>query len=308
MLTSLKSVLTKAYRGGYAVGAFNINDLEILQAVMNAAGAEQSPVIIQTSEGAIEYAGMDELAALVHLSAQKYKLPMVFHLDHGKNIDLVRRAILSGYYSSVMYDGSALPFEDNIRTTRKIVSLAHKRGISVEAELGAIAGIEDFVSVDERNAKFTDPKKAKEFVKRTGCDALAIAIGTSHGAYKFKGTPTLDIERLKKIRKSVGSIPLVLHGASGVPKEIKEHAIRHGAKIKDAQGVSDALIKQAVKNGINKVNIDTDLRLAFTVGLRHELFKNPKEIDPRKILTPAKDFITKLVRQKMKLLGCSGKA
>lgn len=306
MLTTLKAVLDKAHRGHYAVGAFNVNNLEIIQAVMAAAEAERSPVILQTSEGAIEYAGMEELGVLAHLAAKKSKRPVVFHLDHGKNYDLVVKAIKSGYYTSVMFDGSSLPYAENARRTKTLVTLAHARGISVEAELGAIAGIEDFVSVEEKDAHFTNPTQAVEFVKKTGCDALAIAIGTSHGAYKFKGASKLDIPRLTKIAHVV-HIPLVLHGASGVPSVIKNLCTKYGCDIAAARGVSDASIQQAVAHGINKVNIDTDLRIAFDAGVRKFLAENPTVFDPRKILGPAKELITKVVRQKMNLLGCAGK-
>ncbi|MCR4314573.1 MAG: class II fructose-bisphosphate aldolase, partial [Candidatus Uhrbacteria bacterium] len=214
MLVTLKQVLQKADRHRCAVGAFNINNLETLQAVMDAAERERSPVILSTSEGAIEYAGMEELASLVHIAARKTKLPVVFHLDHGKNEALVVEAIKSGWYTSVMFDGSSLPFKENIRHTKKIVEMAHRQGISVEAELGAIAGIEDFVSVEDRDAHLTDPTQAREFVKATGCDALAVAVGTKHGAYKFKGESKLDYGRLKRIAEAV-DVPLVLHGASG---------------------------------------------------------------------------------------------
>ena len=267
MLTTLSTVLKKAEKGRYAVGAFNINNLEILQAVMDAAEAEKSPVIISTSEGAINYAGMDELAALVHLAAKRTKLPVVFHLDHGKNYDLVVRAIKSGLYTSVMFDGSSHPFKKNVRLTKKIVALAHKRGISVEAELGAIAGIEDFVSVKEKDAHLTSPEQAKDFVKQTGCDALAIAVGTSHGAFKFSGKSTLEFKRLAEIKKNVG-VPLVLHGASGVPSNIKKLCTKYGCEIDKAKGVSDGNIKKAISLGVNKINIDSDLRIAFTAGTR----------------------------------------
>lgn len=306
MLASLSSVLQKAQRGGYAVGAFNINNLETLQAVMEAAESETSPVIISTSEGAIDYAGMEELAALVHLAAKKSKRPVVFHLDHGKNEDLVLRAIKSGFYTSVMFDGSSLPYKENVAKTKKIVALAHKKHISVEAELGAIAGIEDFVSVEDRDAHFTDPTQAQDFIKQTQCDALAIAIGTSHGAYKFSGDSKLDFKRLEQIKKVV-SIPLVLHGASGIPTNIKKVCLAYGCKIEKAKGIADAHIKRAVALGINKVNIDSDLRIAFDAGIRKFLTEHPEVIDPRKILAPAKELITKVVQQKMRMLGCAGK-
>lgn len=304
MLASLSSVLKKAQKNHYAVGAFNINNLEMLQAIMDAVESEKSPVIIATSEGAIAYAGMQELASLVHIAARKTKQSVVFHLDHGKDEATVRKAIKSGWYTSVMFDGSALPFKENIKKTKKIVKLAHAHNVDVEAELGAIAGIEDFVSVKERDAHLTDPEQARLFVKETGCDALAIAIGTSHGAYKFSGDSKLDFKRLEEIKKVI-PIPLVLHGASGIPSSIKKQCTKYGCKIEKAKGVSDAHIKKAVALGINKVNIDSDLRLAFDAGIRKFLAENPEVIDPRKILGPAKELITKVVRQKMNLFGSS---
>ena len=307
MLATLTSVLQKADKRGYAVGAFNINNLETLQAIMEAAEAERSPVILSTSEGAIDYAGMEELASLAHIAARKTKLPVVFHLDHGKNYDLVVEAIKSGWYTSVMYDGSSLPFKENIRRTKKIVEMAHKRKISVEAELGSIAGIEDFISVEERDAHLTDPKQAVQFIEETGCDALAIAVGTKHGAYKFKGESRLDYTRLKQIAEMV-DVPLVLHGASGIPANIKRICTQYGCDISDAKGVSDASIKKAVTLGVRKVNVDTDLRLAFDAGIRKFLKERPEVIDPREILKPAKELMTKVVRHKMKMLGSSGKA
>lgn len=307
MLTTLKHILDKAHKGNYAVGAFNINNLETLQAVMAAAEAERSPVVVQTSEGAIDYAGMDELAMLTHLAAMRTDIPVVFHLDHGKNYDLVVEAIKSGYYTSVMYDGSELPYEENVAATKRIVKMARAKGISVEAELGAIAGIEDFVSVEERDAHLTDPDQAAAFVAATGCDALAVAIGTKHGAYKFAGDSMLDFKRLKEIQAMV-DVPLVLHGASGVPANIKKICTQYGCQIENAKGVPDASIKKAVSLGINKVNVDTDLRIAFDAGVRKFLHDKPEVIDPREILKPAKELMTKVVRQKMRLLGCSGKA
>jgi fructose-bisphosphate aldolase, class II len=306
MLVPLTTVLNKANKGNYAVGAFNINNLEILQAVMNAAEAEKSPVIISTSEGAIQYAGMDELGTLAGLAAKRSKLPVVFHLDHGTNYDLVKRAIKSGYYTSVMFDGSSLPYKENIAKTRQLVKMAHARGISLEAELGSIAGIEDFVSVEEKDAHLTKPEQAKDFVTRTGCDALAVAVGTSHGAYKFAGDSKLDFKRLEQIKKQVG-IPLVLHGASGIPANIKKLCTKYGCEIAKAKGVSDAHIKKAVTLGVNKVNIDSDLRIAFDAGMRQFLAQNPEVFDPRKILGPARELMTKVVRHKMRMLGCSGK-
>lgn len=307
MLVTLKQILTKARRGHYAIGAFNVNNLEAIQAVMAAAEAENSPVIISTSEGALEYAGLDELGHLVHLAAHRTQVPVVFHLDHGKNLKLVEKVIDRGYHTSIMYDGSALSYKENVTNSRGFVKLAHAKGISVEAELGAIAGIEDFVSVSEKDAHLTNPDQAHEFVRATGCDALAVAIGTSHGAYKFKGDSKLDFKRLKEIEQAV-QIPLVLHGASGVPASVKKQCQKYGGQIAKAKGVSDANIRKAVSLGITKVNIDTDLRLAFTAGVRQFLHHNPEVIDPRQILTPATELMTKVIRQKMRMLKSSGRA
>jgi len=307
MLVSLTKLLKKAKRHGYAVGAFNINNLEILQSVIKAAEAERSPVIISTSEGAIQYAGMEQLAMMTLVASKKTRLPIAFHLDHGKDVRLITKAIKSGLYTSVMFDGSHLPYKENVKITKRLARLARSRDVSLEAELGAIAGIEDFVSVEEKDAHLTDPKQAQEFVKETGCDAIAIAIGTSHGAYKYEGSSKLDYKRLEEIRKRV-RVPLVLHGASGVPASIKKQCMKYGCEIAKAKGVSDSSIKRAVAGGINKVNIDTDLRIAFDAGVRKFLHHNPEVIDPRKILGPAKDLMTKVVQQKMRLFGSSGKA
>lgn len=306
MLASLSSVLTKAQHGRYAVGAFNINNLETLQAVMSAAEKERSPVILQTSEGALSYAGMEELAALAHLAARKTKLPVVFHLDHGKDFDLVVSAIKSGFYSSVMFDGSSLPYKENIRRTKEIVKLAHAKKISVEAELGIIAGKEDFVSATDREAAMTQPSQAADFVKQTGCDALAVAIGTRHGAFKMKKESSLDFERLKAIAEAT-SVPLVLHGASGVPARIKAQCTKYGCEISSAKGIPDVQIKKAISLGICKVNIDTDMRIAFDAGIRKFLKEKPGVIDPREILKPAKELMTTVARNKMRLFGSSGK-
>lgn len=306
MLVSPKKMLAQADHGHYAVGAFNVNNLETVQGIVAAAIAEKSPVILQTSEGAIEYAGVEFLSAMVRVAA-KAKVPVAFHLDHGKNERFVRAMIKLGLHTSIMFDGSSLPFPQNARATRAIVKLAHRQRMFVEAELGAIAGIEDFVSVSERDAHLTNPKQAAAFVKRTRCDALAVAVGTSHGAYKFKESSRLDLKRLREI-KNATNIPLVLHGASGVPLWLKRRSIDAGSHIEEAHGVSDEHIKKAISAGINKINVDTDLRIAFTAAIREALASDPKNIDPRKYLAPARDLITKVVREKMRLFGCSGKA
>ncbi len=305
MLVPSAPLLKKARAGSYAVPAFNINNLEILTAVMTAAKEMRSPVILQTSEGAIEYAGMDMLVTMVR-TATEGKLPVVLHLDHGKHLATVRKAIAAGY-TSVMFDGSSLKDKQNIAKTSEVVRLAHAAGISVEAEIGVLAGIEDLVSVDEQDAALTDPKEAEDFVKATGCDALAVAIGTSHGAFKFLQRSWLDIERLAKIAKRV-SIPLVLHGASGVPQDLVKKAKRYGAKLDHPHGVSDENIRAAIRNGIAKINIDTDLRMAFTAGVREALATDRSQIDPRKLLAPAIADMTALAKHKMKLFGSAGRA
>lgn len=283
MLVTGKQILDDAHKKGYAVGAFNINNMEILQAIIEAAEEEKSPVIIQTSEGAIKYAGIDYLSALVHLAANKATVPVALHLDHGTTYETIIQCISNGY-TSVMIDGSHHPLQGNIETTNEIIKIAHAAGISVEAELGRLGGIEDNISVDEKDARFTDPNEAVEFVKATGVDYLAIAIGTAHG--KYKGKPELDFARLEKIKKLL-DMPIVLHGASGVGEED---------------------IKKAVSLGINKINIDTDIRVAFTDGIKSVFESKPEEFDPRKICGPAKKEMIKVVKEKMKLFGCSGKA
>ncbi len=312
MLVNLNKILPKAQRGKYAVGAFNINNLEIAQAVIDAAEELKAPVILQTSEGAINYAGMDYLAMIAHIAAESTKVPVVFHLDHGKNFNLVMAAIDSGYYSSVMFDGSHHPLKENIKLTKKIVAKAHKKGISVEAELGRIFGKEDNISVEEKEVAFTDPAEATEFVKKTGIDALAVSIGTAHGANKFKGKPKLDFKRLEAIKKSV-KIPLVLHGASAVSKKMLTRLhkqceqMKDCSRLEDAIGVPDSQAKKAIAHGITKINVDTDLRVAFTVAVRETLLKDHNVFDPRKIVGPARDLMTQTVMDKMKLLGCAGK-
>ena len=305
MLVTSKSLLVKARAKKYAVPAFNVNDLEFLKAVMSAAEKMKSPVIVQTSEGAIEYAGLDYLVAMIRVAASG-KIPVAMHLDHGKNLKIVKAAIDAGY-TSVMYDGSALPYAENVRNTKKVVQWAHAKGVSVEAEIGALAGIEDLVSVEAKDAALTNPVEALRFAKETKCDALAVAIGTSHGAFKFKGKTHLDIDRLKKIAALV-KLPIVLHGASGVLEDVKKLAEHHGAKLGAARGVLDADITEAIKHGVAKINIDTDLRLAFTAGIREAADDLPKVIDPRKLLEPAFLLMREVAMRKMKLFRSAGRA
>lgn len=305
MLATAKKILVPARRKKYAVPAFNVNDLEFLKAVMSAAEKMKSPVIVQTSEGAIQYAGLDYLVAMIRVAAQG-RVPVVMHVDHGKDLKVIKQAIDSGY-TSVMYDGSSLPYKENVRNTKKVVAWARRKGVSVEAEIGALAGIEDLVSVAEKDAALTNPGEAARFARDTGCDSLAVAIGTSHGAYKFKGKTHLDIDRLKKIAQLV-PLPIVLHGASGVLEDVKELAEKHGAKLGAARGVLDADIRQAIKHGVAKINIDTDLRLAFTAGIREAVHDLPKVIDPRKLLEPANLLMREVAMRKMKLFGSAGRA
>lgn len=278
-----KLLLEKAMAEGYAVGAFNTNNLEITKAIVAAARELDSPLILATSEGAINYAGINNLRAIAEIAAEESGLPFSLHLDHGTSLEIVMRCIRHGW-SSVMYDGSKLPFEENVANTRQVVELAHLVGVSVEGELGRLVGVEDNISVTEREAAMTDPDQAQEFVKRTGVDALAVAIGNAHGFYK--GEPQLDFVRLEQIRARV-EVPLVLHGASGIP---------------------DEGIRRAVKIGVDKINIDTEIRAAFQKAVASFLAENPQVIDPRKILGPAIKAMSEVVKSKIELFGSVGKA
>ncbi len=282
-LVTLKDVLGPAEAGGYAVGAFNANNMEIVQAILEAAAEERSPVILQASQGAIAYAGLDYIVALVRTAARQARVPVVLHLDHGTDFAQVMRCIRSGF-SSVMFDGSSLSLEENIRLTRQVVEIGRAVGVSVEGELGKIGGTEEHISVSEKEALFTDPQEARHFVRETGVDALAVAIGTAHGPYK--GRPELDFARLKQIRELTAA-PLVMHGASGVPDED---------------------VRRGIELGIRKINIDTELRQAFVAALQGYVAANPENIDPRKILAPAKAAMKEVVRGKMRLFGSAGKA
>ena len=305
MLVTNNEVLSVASVGGYAVGAFNINNMEILQAIVETATEEKSPIIVSASPSAIKYAGLEYLTAIVKAAAKTNpSIPMTLHLDHGKDIETATMCI-NGGFTSVMIDGSRLDFEENVAMTKHVVELARSKGVSVEAELGKLVSQES--TAKDAEDPYTDPDAAVEFVDRTGVDSLAVAIGTSHGAYKFKGDVKLDFERLKVIRSKV-DIPLVLHGASGVPSWIVEKATKYGAELSGAKGIPDEHITQAISLGIAKINIDTDLRLAFTGSVREVLATSPKVYDPRKILGPAKENMKKVVQEKMRLFGSSGKA
>lgn len=300
-LVNLSKVLLKAKEGGYAVGAFNFVNMEVLQGIIEAAVYTHSPVIIQTTEGAIEYAGIEYLSAIAKAAAEKANVDVVLHLDHGKSLNTILFALRYGY-TSVMIDASDRPYEENLSVTKEVVKLAHTLNVSVEAELGRLKGIEDKVNVDEANSTLVDPEQAKQFVGLTGIDALAPAIGTSHGAFKFKGIPRLDLRRLELVLNLTG-IPLVLHGASSVPAGIIEKANRYGANIRGAAGVPDDIMKQAISRGICKVNTDTDLRLAFTAGVRQKLVKWPEIFDLRKILGLGREAVKEMVLNRIKVFG-----
>ncbi|ADG83749.1 fructose-1,6-bisphosphate aldolase [Thermincola ferriacetica] len=282
-LVPVSDLLRKAEEGKYAVGAFNCNNMEIVQAIIAAAEAEKAPVIMQASQGAIKYAGIDYITAMARVAAEKASIPVALHLDHGTSFEQVMQCIRHGF-SSVMIDGSKLPLEENIDLTNRVLAVARAVGVSVEAELGKIGGTEDDISVTDREALMTDPEEAKYFVEKTGVDSLAVAIGTAHGRYK--GEPKLDFERLQKIRSLV-NIPIVLHGSSGVP---------------------DDAIKTAIELGVRKVNIDTNIREAFVDKCREVLAKYPDEIDPRKVLGPAKEAAIEIIREKIRVFGSNGKA
>lgn len=306
-LISTKEMFKKAYTGGYAVGAFNVNDMEIVQGITEAIAEEKAPVILQVSAGARKYANHQYLVHLVQAAMEVTKIDIVLHLDHGEDFEICKSCV-DGGFTSVMIDGSKHPFEENVALTKKVVDYAHARGVVVEAELGKLAGVEDNISVSAKDAIFTDPKQAKEFVERTGCDSLAVAIGTSHGAYKFKGAAALDFERLQKIADLLPGFPLVLHGASSVPQDLVAICNQYGGKIPGAQGVPEDMISKAAKMAVCKINIDTDLRLAMTGAIRKVFAETPGEFDPRKYLGPARDAIRAVVKRKVRVLGCNGKA
>lgn len=298
-LITSKEIFARALTKDYAVGAFNVNNMEIIQGIVDAAKEENAPVILQVSAGARKYARPAYLLKLVEAAIEDSGLDIVLHLDHGEDYDICKKCVDDGF-TSVMIDGSKHSFEENIALTKQVVEYAHSKGAVVEAELGKLAGVEDNIKVDARSATFTDPDEAAEFVERTGVDSLAIAIGTSHGAYKFKGEPYLDFDRLKKIHELIPDTPLVLHGASTVLPEFVARCNEYGGNIPGAQGVPEEMIRTAAQYGICKVNIDTDLRLAMTAEVRKFLMEKPEEFDPRKYLAPARDAIQRMVQHKIK--------
>ncbi len=308
-LVGTNEMFKKANEEGYAIGAFNVNNMEILQGIYDAAMEEKAPLILQVSAGARKYARHEYLIKLVEAAMQTGDLPVALHLDHGEDFEICKQCV-DGGFSSVMIDASARPFEENIKETKKVVEYAHDKGVTVEAELGKLAGVEDDVNVSEKDAIYTDPEQAAEFIEKTGCDSLAVAIGTSHGAYKFKGEPKLDFERLEKIMEAAPKkYNLVLHGSSSVPAELVEKCNKYGGDLPGTQGVPEEMLRKAAALGVVKINIDTDLRLAMTATIREVFAQKPGEFDPRKYLGPGRDAIKKMVQHKIKnVVGCSGKA
>ncbi len=301
-----KDMFERAYRGGYAIGAFNVNNMEIIQGIMQAAAEEKAPVILQVSAGARKYAGQKYIMKLVEAALDESDVPVVVHLDHGPSFEMCRDCI-DGGFTSVMIDGSHLPFEENIAMTKQVVEYAHPRGVWVEAELGKLAGVEEHVSSADH--VYTDPDEAVEFVRRTGCDSLAVAIGTSHGAYKFKGEAKLDFPRLEKIAAKLPGFPLVLHGASSVPAEFVKMCNAYGGNVGDAQGVPEDMLRKAAAMAVCKINVDTDIRLPLTASVRKYFTEHPEQFDPRSYLGPAREAVKAMVAHKIRdVMGASGKA
>ena len=301
-----REMFAAAYAGRYAVGAFNVNNMEIVQGIMRAAAEEKSPVILQVSAGARKYAGQTYIMKLVEAALiEDPAVPVVVHLDHGPSFEMCKDCI-DGGFTSVMIDGSHLPYDENIALTRQVVDYAHPRGVWVEAELGKLAGVEEHVSSAEH--VYTDPDQAVDFVQRTGCDSLAVAIGTSHGAYKFKGEAKLDFPRLEAISAKLPGYPLVLHGASSVPQEFVELCNKYGGQVGGARGVPEDMLRKAASMGVCKINVDTDIRLALTASIRQFLAEHPEQFDPRSYLAPAREAVKNMVAHKIRnVMGSSGK-
>lgn len=310
-LVNTTDMFKKAYAGGYAIGAFNVNNMEIVQGITEAAIMEKAPVILQVSKGARAYAKHIYLvklveAAIADAASSGIDLPIALHLDHGPDFETCKSCI-DGGFSSVMIDGSHLSFEENIETTRKVVEYAHKYGVTVEGELGRLAGVEDDVKVDADDALYTDPNEVEEFVKSTGVDSLAIAIGTSHGAFKFKGEPLLRFDILEEVSRRLPGFPIVLHGASSVMPEYVEMINKYGGSMPGAQGVPEAMLRQAASMAVCKINVDSDLRLAMTGVIRKQFAEHPDQFDPRQYLKPAREALRDMVRHKMvNVMGCNG--
>ena len=309
-LVTTKEMFKKAYEGGYAIGAFNVNNMEIIQGITEAAKELSAPLILQVSAGARKYANHTYLIKLVEAAEKETGLPICLHLDHGDSYELCKSCI-DGGFTSVMIDASSKPFAENIEITKQVVAYAHDRGVVVEAELGTLAGIEDDVKVSAEDSSYTRPEEVEEFVTKTGCDSLAIAIGTSHGAYKFKpGTkPQLRFDILEEVSKRLPGFPIVLHGASSVPQDLVAKVNRYGGKMPGAIGVPEDQLRQAARMAVCKINIDSDLRLAMTATIREHLAEHPDHFDPRQYLKPAREAIKQVVAHKLTdVLGCDHKA
>lgn len=308
-LVTTKEMFEKSMKEGFAIGAFNVNNMELIQAIVDAAAEQNSPVILQASSSAIKYAKINYLMKMVEAAVEEHpNIPIAIHLDHGPDFETCKMCVDSGF-TSIMFDGSKYDFEENIRLTKEVVDYAHAHGVVVEAELGKLAGIEDEVNVSADDAIYTDPAQAEEFVKRTGVDSLAIAIGTSHGAYKFKGEAKLRFDILKEIKSRIPNTPIVLHGASTVIPELVEMCNQYGGNIPGAKGVPDEILHEASISGVSKINVDTDLRLAMTAGIRKVFTEDPSAFDPRKYLKPARDLVKETVAHKMKdVFGSANKA
>lgn len=307
-LVNTKEMFRKAYEGGYAIGAFNVNNMEIIQGITEAAKKQNAPLILQVSAGARKYANHTYLVKLVEAALIETDLPICLHLDHGDTFELCKSCI-DGGFTSVMIDGSHLSFEENIALTKQVVDYAHPRNVTVEGELGRLAGVEDDVNVNAEDASYTRPEEVEEFVKRTGVDSLAIAIGTSHGAFKFKGEAKLRFDILEEVSRRLPGFPIVLHGASSVVPEYVELINKHGGALEGAKGVPEEMLRKAASMAVCKINIDSDLRLAMTAKIREALDEDPKNFDPRKYLTPARTAIKDIVEHKLvNVLGCNDKA
>lgn len=307
MLVSGNEILQKAHTQGYGVGAFNFVNFEMLNAIFMAADEAKSPIIVQASEGAIKYLGIDMVVGMARIMAARYPhIPAALHLDHGTSFESCKKAIDSGF-TSVMIDASHHPFAENLELTTQVVEYAHSKGVSVEAELGRLMGIEDNISVSEKDAVLINPDEAEEFVQKSKVDYLAPAIGTSHGAFKFKGEPSLDFARLQEVKRRT-NIPLVLHGASAIPDYVRESFLSTGGDLKGSKGVPFDFLKEAVKGGINKVNTDTDLRIAFMAQVRKVANDDPTQFDLRKFFTPGMEAMKNLIIERMGILGSAGKA
>ena len=309
-LVTTKKMFEDAYKGGYAVGAFNVNNMEIIQGIVGAAKKLNAPVILQCSKGARDYAGLTYITKMVEAACADTDVPIALHLDHGPDFETCKQCI-DGGFTSVMIDGSSFPYEENIAVTKKVVEYAHAHGVVVEGELGTLAGVEDDVVVEEGNESYTKPEEVEDFVKRTGVDSLAIAIGTSHGAYKFKPgqKPQLRFDILEEVSKRLPGFPIVLHGASSVMPEYVKMINEFGGSMPDAIGIPEEMLRQAASMAVCKINVDSDLRLALTATIRKHFAENPSHFDPRQYLKPARAAIQDVVEHKMNsVLGCAGKA